>query len=141
VQVEVLYQVADCYILKGDRKRAKKMLQLTYDFADSEPRILAKLGSMHAEAGERDESLHCYLESYGQFPSVDTLALICAQHVHDENYEVAARYFRLAARMQPSEPKWVLMVASCHRRAQKYEKAMDLYEEVRLQTVHLGVIP
>jgi hypothetical protein len=31
-------------------------------------------------------------------------------------YERAAPFFELAARLQPQEPKWALMVASCYRR-------------------------
>jgi hypothetical protein len=34
-------------------------------------------------------------------------------------YERAAPFFELAARLQPHEPKWALMVASCHRRVGK----------------------
>jgi hypothetical protein len=33
-------------------------------------------------------------------------------------------------RLQPSEVKWKLMVASCHRRMAAYNKALELYEEI-----------
>ena len=130
-QVEVLYQIADVYALKGDTKRAMKMLHLTYDFVGAEPNLLARLGTMHAAAHDRDEALRFYLQSYEQLPSMDVLALLCAQYVHDERYETAAAYFAAAAGMQPSEPKWALMAASCHYRAQKVEHALELYEQVR----------
>ena len=39
IQVEVLYQIADVYALKGDSKRTAKMLNLTLDFLGSEPGI------------------------------------------------------------------------------------------------------
>jgi intraflagellar transport protein 88 len=130
LQVEVLYQIADLYYLKGDRKRAIKMFNLTHDYVGNEPGILARLGTMHAEAGMRDEALRYYTDSYELLPDMDVLALLCAHHVNEESYETAATYFSVAARMQPNEPKWQLMVASCHRRAQKLEKAFDLYEQV-----------
>ena len=130
-QVEVLYQIADVYALKGDTKRAMKMLHLTYDFVGAEPNLLARLGTMHATAHDRDEALRYYLQSYEQLPSMDVLALLCAQYVHDERYETAAAYFVAAAGMQPGEPKWALMAASCHYRAQKVEHALELYEQVR----------
>jgi intraflagellar transport protein 88 len=39
-------------------------------------------------------------------------------------YERAVPYFELAAAIQPSEVKWALMVASCHRRVGAYEAAL-----------------
>lgn len=90
----------------------------------------ARLGSIHAAAGDRDEALRCYLASYEQLPSLDVLALLCAQLVNAERYETAATYFAAAARMQPAEPKWRLMVASCYRRAQQLDTAFSLYEQV-----------
>lgn len=144
VQVEVLYQIADVYALKGDRKRAAKMLRLTLDFVGADPGALARLGTLHAEGGARDDALRCYAAAHEQLADMDVLALLCAQHVNGERYEVAAGHFAAAARLQPGEPKWLLMVASCHRRAQKLEAALDLYEQARsslLSTIHLCALP
>lgn len=137
VQVEVLYQLADIYMLKGDHKKARKMLLLTYDFVGSEPGLMARLGNICATMSNREESLQYMLESQEQCPNIDTLAMICTQYANDEKYGTAARYFMQAALLQPSEPKWMLMVASCHRRAQKYEQAMNVYEQV---SVYLGSV-
>lgn len=63
-------------------------------------------------------------------PSLDVLALLCAQYVNDERYELAASHFEAAAKMQPSEPKWQLMVASCYNRAGSIERAFEVYEQV-----------
>ena len=38
-------------------------------------------------------------------------------------YEGAVPYFSLAARVQPHEVKWQLMVASCYRRIGNYQQA------------------
>ena len=127
----MLYQIADVYALKGDRKRAAKMLRLTLDFAGADPAATARLGTLHAELGARDDALRCYAAAHEQLADLDVLALLCAQHVNDERYEAAAGHFAEAARLQPGEPKWLLMVASCHRRAQKLEAALELYEEAR----------
>lgn len=131
LQVEVLYQIADLYLLKGDHKRARKMLHLTYDFVGSEPGLMARLGNISATMSNREESLQYLLEAHDQCPNIDTLAVICTQYTNDEKYGTAARFFLQAALLQPSEPKWMLMVASCYRRSQKYEQAMGVYEKVR----------
>lgn len=130
--MEVLHQISDLYLLKGDHKRARKMLHLTYDFVGSEPGIMARLGTMCAEVNQRDESLRYLLEAHEQCPNIDTLAVVCAQYVNAEKYETAAGFFQQAALMQPSDPKWALMVASCHRRGQNYELALEMYEKVGL---------
>jgi hypothetical protein len=69
---------------------------------------------------------------FDQLPSLDVLAMLCTQLVHDERYEAAASHFAAAARMQPGEPKWALMEASCHVRGGHAERALELYEQVRL---------
>lgn len=138
LQVEVLYQIADSYMHKGDRKRARKMLHLTYDFIGSEPGIMARLGTLCAELNQRDDSMQFLLQAHEQFPSIDTLAVVCAHFVNDEKYDTAARYFEQAALMQPSNPQWLLMVASCYRRAHNSEMALEVYEKVSRKLLTTG---
>lgn len=134
--MEVLHQIADLYLLKGDNKRARKMLHLTYDFVGSEPGIMARLGTMSAQSHDREESLRYLLEAHEQCPNIDTLALICAQYVNEEKYDKAAGFFQQAALIQPSDPKWALMVASCHRRAHNHELALKIYEKVTCHIIY-----
>jgi tetratricopeptide (TPR) repeat protein len=47
-------------------------------------------------------------------------------------YEQAIEYFNQAAKVQPSEIKWQLMVTSCYRRLGDLYKALELYQKVRL---------
>lgn len=52
--------------------------------------------------------------------ALDVISWLGAFHVKNEMYEAAAPFFELASRLQPREPKWQLMVASCHRRIGAY---------------------
>jgi hypothetical protein len=45
-------------------------------------------------------------------------------------YEQAIEYFERAAKVQPSEVKWQLMVTSCYRRLGDYNKALELYLKI-----------
>lgn len=130
MQPEVLYQIADTYDLKGDTKRAIKMLSLTYDFVGAEPALLARLSAMHAQAGKREEAMRLCHESHEQVPSVETLGVLSTQYLHEERYDAAAKLLGLAATMQPSQPEWQLMMAGCHRSAGKYDEAIAVYEKV-----------
>lgn len=44
--------------------------------------------------------------------------------------EKAIGYFERAALMQPSEVKWQLMSASCHRRIGNYHQALQAYKDI-----------
>jgi hypothetical protein len=54
--------------------------------------------------------------SLGDAKSSLGLRRLGAFHVKSELYEKAMPYFDLASKIQPQEVKWLLMVASCHRR-------------------------
>lgn len=61
-------------------------------------------------------SLHYYQEAYRAFPgNMDVISWLGAFHVRNEVYEKAVPFFIWAAKLQPAEVKWELMVASCHR--------------------------
>jgi intraflagellar transport protein 88 len=45
-------------------------------------------------------------------------------------YERAVHFFERAAQIQPTEVKWKLMVASCHRRSGDYQVAFDIYQQI-----------
>jgi intraflagellar transport protein 88 len=130
MQPEVLYHIADTYELKGDKKRAMKMLNLTYDFVGTEPGLLARLGAMHSQSGKRDEAMRLFHESYEQLSSIDVLSVLCNQYLNEERYDSAAKLFGVAATMQPSHLEWQLMVAGCHKSAHRYEEAIAEYEKV-----------
>lgn len=44
--------------------------------------------------------------------------------------EKALVFFDKASLMQPSEPKWQMMVAGCHRRSGNLHRALTLYQEI-----------
>lgn len=44
--------------------------------------------------------------------------------------EKALVFFEKAALMQPNEPKWLMMVAGCHRRSGNLHKALNLYQDI-----------
>lgn len=61
---------------------------------------------------------------------MDVVSWLGAYHVRSEVYEKALPFFDLASRIQPSEVKWALMVASCYRRVHNIPGALHKYKEV-----------
>lgn len=44
--------------------------------------------------------------------------------------EKAVDYFEQASLMQPSEPKWLMLIGSCYRRAGNFQLALQTYKDV-----------
>ncbi|KIH44805.1 tetratricopeptide repeat protein [Ancylostoma duodenale] len=53
-----------------------------------------------------------------------------AYYIDAQFSEKAVNYFEKASIMQPNEIKWQLMMASSHRRAGNYQKALELYRNI-----------
>ena len=93
--------------------------------------ILARLGATHAKFGDEAKALHYYSEAHNVFPvNMDVISWLGAFHVKNEVYEKAQPYFDLAAKIQPAEVKWQLMVASCLRRVGKYAEALQVAQRL-----------
>jgi tetratricopeptide (TPR) repeat protein len=77
---------------------------------------------------DESTSLSHYAQAQRLWPaSLDVAAWLGALHVRHEAYEAAAPCFELAALVQPREPKWALMAASCYRRAGALAAALERY--------------
>lgn len=47
-----------------------------------------------------------------------------------EVYDKAITFFQRASQLEPSDVKWQLMIASCHRRMRNYQQSLEIYQEV-----------
>lgn len=71
------------------------------------------------------------MESYRYNPyKIDVISWLGIHNVKNESYEKAVEYFERAAQVQPKEVKWRLMVASCYRRMNLFQQALDMYENI-----------
>ena len=128
---DVLYQIASLYELQGDNKDAIKWFDLLLTKVVNDPNLHAKLGFLYYLENDEQQAYHHYLESFKLLPSnIDTIAWLGINHVRGLNYERACFFFEKAALIQPNDIKWRLMIASCQRRLENYEKAIKLYEEI-----------
>lgn len=135
--VETLYQVAACYDSLGQYRQATKWLDVLSTLVPHDPGVLAFMGSIAAKAGDQGRALHYYSEAHRAFPvNMDVISWLGAHYVTIEAYEKAMPYFDLASRIQPSEVKWQLMVASCCRRVGNFTLAMSKYREIHRAHPH-----
>jgi intraflagellar transport protein 88 len=59
---------------------------------------------------------------------LDVLAWLGSYYIENSVYEQAIQYFERAILIQPNEPNWYLMIASCLRRAGSYQQALSVYK-------------
>mmetsp|Transcript_390 Transcript_390/g.998 ORF Transcript_390/g.998 Transcript_390/m.998 type:complete len:533 (+) Transcript_390:3-1601(+) len=97
----------------------------------SDAGVLARYGNLLAREDDETMAYNFHLESYRYYPvDMDVISWLGAYFVKSEMYEKAMQYFQKAAQIQPKEVKWMLMVASCHRRIGAYTQALRTYEDI-----------
>lgn len=70
-------------------------------------------------------------QSFRYFPSnFAVLDWLGAYFVSLQVAEKAVAYYEKAALMQPTEPKWRLLIGSCHRRSGNYQLALRTYKDI-----------
>lgn len=128
---EVLYQIANIYEMVGENKKALKWYDLLNNLIPNDPNIHAKIGMLYALEEDEAQAYYHYLEGFKLLPiNVDIIAWLGIYYVKNLNYERACFFFERASLLQPKEIKWNLMIASCNRRMEKYEKALKMYEKI-----------
>jgi len=128
---EVIYQLGHINELIGLRRQALKWYLILITKVPTDSEILSKMGFLYQLEGDEYQALHYYQESYRYNPSkIDTLSWLAIHHVKQESYEKAIELFNKATLIEPKEVKWKLMVASCYRRMNLFQQALEHYEEV-----------
>jgi len=128
---EVIYQLGHINELIGLRRQALKWYLILITKVPTDSEILSKMGYLYQTEGDEYQALHYYMESYRYNPSkIDVISWLGIHNVKGENYEKAVEFFERAAMIQPKEVKWKLMVASCYRRMNLFQQALELYEDI-----------
>lgn len=128
---QVLYQLANtCEQLDDYDQSLEWNLQLL-NLVPTDPGLLQKMGATFEAEGDKQQAFQYYYDSHRYFPSSTQVSTwLGAYYIESEVYEKAVAYFERAALMQPTEVKWQLMVASCHRRSGNYQKALNVYKAI-----------
>jgi len=129
--IEVVWQIADLQESFGSPKVAIKWFNILSSRVPTDPGVLSRLGNIYLKEEDESQAYHYHLESYRHYPvNMNVISWLGAYSVKYEMYEKAVQYFERASQIQPSEVKWKLMVASCHRRSGDYQIAFDIYQQI-----------
>ncbi|CBZ49762.1 putative intraflagellar transport particle protein [Neospora caninum Liverpool] len=130
---EVLYHLGDISEAMGHSEKAVEWFSLLTSpgVRPTDAGILGRIGRAAASRAEDDQALHHFLSSYSYYHcSLDVITWLGVYYVKQRLFDKAAEFFRHAAALQPAEPKWLLMAASCYRRSDNFPRALDLYTKV-----------
>jgi len=129
--VEVLWHIADLFDTANQSRNAIKWFKILNALVPTDPSVLARIGNIYLKEDDETQAFHYHQESYRYYPvNMNVISWLGAYFVKSEMYEKAVAYFERAAQIQPSEVKWKLMVASCHRRSGDYALAFDIYRAI-----------
>ncbi|EER11464.1 tetratricopeptide repeat protein 10, tpr10, putative [Perkinsus marinus ATCC 50983] len=130
---DVLWQLGDIYHKISNYKKAHEYLSLilTQGMArgrPNDPTVLARIGELYEIEGNEVEAYHNYMESYRNWPlDLTVITWLGVYYVKKDLFESAIPLFKRASDISPSEPKWMLMIASCYRRMGNQQKAYNMY--------------
>ncbi|KAL4424093.1 hypothetical protein ABPG75_001394 [Micractinium tetrahymenae] len=128
---EAMWQAGDLCDELGDAARAVEWLTRLLTRAPHDSTVLSRLGALHAKLGDEAEAVAYHSEAFAaDRTNLDTVSWLGAHHVRRQDYLAAVPYFEAAARAQPRESKWPLMVAGCLRRVGRLEEALLRYRQV-----------
>jgi len=131
---QVLWQLAVLAEAEGEVDECEKFLTKLLLLVPSDPKVLARLGSLHAQNHKETEAFENFADSYAAYPAnMEVISWLGVWFVKSGQYELAVPYFSRAAEIEPQEIKWQLMVASCYRRMEDYKQALRLYKKIHMQ--------
>jgi len=129
--IEVVWQIADLFDTSNQSRSAIKWFKILNARVPTDPAVLARIGNIYLKEEDEAQAFHYHQESYRYYPvNMNVISWLGAYFVKNEMYEKAVAYFERAAQIQPSEVKWKLMVASCHRRSGDYQLAFEIYRAI-----------
>lgn len=128
---QIIYQIASLYEMLEDLDQALEWYQQVATLVPTDPHLLAKIGDMFETDGEKQQAFQYHSDSYRYFPSnMEIIQKLGAYYIESQMFEKAIKYFERAAIIQPSQIKWQLMVATCHRRSGNYQQALQTYKAI-----------
>ncbi|XP_041972758.1 intraflagellar transport protein 88 homolog [Aricia agestis] len=89
--------------------------------------VTCALAQLHADAGDAHAAKHHYQDVEAVWPcDVRALRWLAGEAPPDE----ALQYYRRAARLQPDNPQWGLLMGGCLRASGRYQEALALYKNL-----------
>lgn len=126
---QVIYQIADIHDQLEDSAQATEWFMQLIGVVPTDTSVLARTGEIYDNDGDKSQAFQYFYDSYRYFPSnIPVIEWLGAYYIDSKFCEKAIHYFERASIVQPTQVKWHLMIASCHRRSGNYQQALETYK-------------
>ncbi|XP_039745966.1 intraflagellar transport protein 88 homolog [Pararge aegeria] len=89
--------------------------------------VTCALAQLHSELGDTQSAKHHYQDVEAVWPCDVTALQWLASEASPEH---AIQYYRRAARLQPNNAEWGLLIGGCLRASGRYQEALSLYKKL-----------
>lgn len=128
---EVIYQIADTHAKAGNMEQAIEMFNVLISVVPTDPGVLARLGDIYSREENGNQAFQAYSESYRYCPSnLQVISWLGSYYIDCEIHDQAMIFYQRAAKIQPTESKWQLLIAACQRRSGNYQNALQKYKQI-----------
>ncbi|CAG4940510.1 unnamed protein product [Colias eurytheme] len=89
--------------------------------------VSCALANLHSELGDTQTAKHHYQDVEAVWPcELTALQWLAGESTPEE----ALQYYRRAARLQPNNPQWGLLIGGCLRASGRYQEALRVYKKL-----------
>ena len=128
---EVVYEISDCYEKIGMIPQAIDWLHRLINICPTDPAVWRRLGAIWDRDSNETQAFHCYSESFKYCPSdIEVITWLGSYFRRHQHYDNALKFFERASALNPKEPLYQIMVASCYRNMDCKQEALEVYERV-----------
>ena len=133
-QFDVMFQLADIYEATGDTDMASDLYIQLLSVLPSEPRVLLRLGHIYDKQKDKKQALYYFSEAHRYSPSsTEAIEWLSSYYIEVQLPEKALPILELATLAQPFDPRWLLLVASVHKKCGSLMKAYEVYKAAHIK--------
>ncbi|XP_063379795.1 intraflagellar transport protein 88 homolog [Cydia fagiglandana] len=92
--------------------------------------VTCALAQWYSEIGDTQTAKHHYQDVEAIWPCDVSALEWLAGEARGSEPELALQYYRRAARLQPSNPQWGLLMGGCLRASGRYQEALSLFKKM-----------
>lgn len=130
---QILYQIGSLFAALGEHAAAIKWFKVLHSVVPSDAVLLAEIANLYKQSDVEDDQsvFQHYSDSYKLCKvNLNIISWLGIWFINNSLYESAIAVFKDAARIQPGQVKWRLMIASCFRRMRSFQKAIAIYKHI-----------
>nr|CDS33816.2 intraflagellar transport protein 88 [Hymenolepis microstoma] len=127
----IIYQIMDIYDRIGNFEQSHDSFIQLQGLVPSDAFLLQYCGESFERIGDKSQAMPYYYDSFKYYPcNIDVIEWLAAYYVESQLYEKSITFIQQAVLMQPNEIKWQLMIASCYRKSDNLQQALEVYKKI-----------